>query len=76
MAINNYLQNKQQLKILLLGAYKPAEALNRLKKLQVCMMRKGFVSTMLAKDFPDATRYSEDLDEHYTMKSGSVSKFT
>ena len=72
MAVNNYLQNKQQLKVLLLGAYKPPKALNRLQKLQVCMIGKGFASTMLAKNFPDATRYSEDLDEHYTMKSRTL----
>lgn len=69
VSFTNYLQNKQKLKVLILGAYKPSTALKRLRELRVCMVEKGFLSTMLAESFPDSTCYSKDLDEHYTIKS-------
>jgi len=69
MSITNFIQGKQKLRILILGAYKPSKALKRLEKLRDCLIKKGFESAKLARDFPDDKQYSEDLDEHYTKKS-------
>lgn len=54
---------------MILGAYKPPDALKRLEKLRDCLVQREFEATRLAKDFPDEVKYSEDMDEHYTIKS-------
>lgn len=65
--------NKKKLKILVLGAYKPKKALERLKQLRDCMIRNGFESTRIAIDF-DTKKYSIDRDEHYTQKCRELIK--
>jgi hypothetical protein len=69
MSITDFQQGKRKLKILILGAYKPFKALERLEKLQNCLIKKGFESSKLAKDFPNRQKYGQDLDEHFTIKS-------
>jgi hypothetical protein len=48
--------------------------LKRLEKLRNCLVRRGFLITKLAKDLPDEIKYSEDMDEHYTIKSRKLIK--
>jgi hypothetical protein len=69
MTADDFRQAKQKLRILILGAYKPDKALKKLENLRDCLLKRGFKSAKLAKDFPDTTTYSQDMDEHYTIKS-------
>lgn len=69
MTADEFKHKKQLLRILILGAYKPRGALERLEDLRDCLIKRGFSSARLAKDFPDAARYSDDVDEHFTIKS-------
>jgi hypothetical protein len=64
-----FTQNKQKLKILVLGAYRPENASKKLENLRDCLINRGFKSAKLAKDFPDTIIYSQDMDEHFTIKS-------
>jgi len=57
-----------------LGAYRPSNALKRLEKLRNCLIQRGFQITKLAKDLPNEIKYSEDMDEHYTIKSQKLIK--
>jgi len=68
MSIIDFQLAKKRLKILILGAYKPSGALERLEKLQNCLIKRGFEMTKLAKDFPNRQKHSQDLDEHFTIK--------
>jgi hypothetical protein len=69
MSINDFLEGKQKLRVLILGAYRPEMAERRLERLRECLISKGFKSTRLAKDFSDVKKDSQDLDEHFTLKS-------
>ncbi len=69
MSVNEFKQNKQRLRILVLGAYRPKNASKKLERLRNCLIERGFKSTKLAKDFPDTISYSQDMDEHFTIKS-------
>lgn len=69
MSNDDFQRNKQKLRILILGAYKPDNAEKKLENLRDCLIKRGFKSTKLAKDFPDTTVYSQDMDEHFTTKS-------
>ncbi len=68
-SLYNITQNKKRLKILILGPYRPKKALERLEKLRDCLTKKGFSAARLVEDFPDTVRFSDDLDEHFTIKS-------
>lgn len=69
MPADEFKHKKQLLRILILGAYKPHRASERLEDLRDCLIKRAFKSTKLAKDFPDTTKYSDDVDEHFTIKS-------
>jgi hypothetical protein len=69
VSVIDFLQSKKKLKVLILGAYRPDKALKRLEKLRNCLIENGFEAAKLAKDFPDDRQFSQDLDEHYTVKS-------
>ena len=69
MKADEFRQNKQKLRILILGAYRPESASKKLETLRNCLIKRGFKSTKLAKDFPETTFYSQDMDEHFTIKS-------
>jgi hypothetical protein len=59
---------KSHLKTLILGSYSKRNK-NRLKKLQKQLIFQGYTSTRLVEDFPDQTRFSEDDDKHFSIKS-------
>lgn len=63
-----------RLQILILGPYAPKRALERLEILQKCLIGKGFSQTSLVKDFSDKETYSQDPDEHFTLKSQKLIK--
>ena len=69
MTADLFKHRKQLLRILVLGAYRPRGASERLEKLRDCLIKRGYSSAKLAKDFPDTARYSDDVDEHFTIKS-------
>ena len=48
--------------------------MKRLEKLRDCLTRREFEVTKLAKDLPNEIKYSEDMDEHYTIKSRKLIK--
>jgi hypothetical protein len=57
-----------------LGPYRPDAQLKRLEKLCKCLIERKFEMAKLVRDFPDDTKYSEDLDEHFTQKSREIMK--
>lgn len=69
MSITTLQQGKQRLRVLILGAYKPAEKLKKLENLRDCLIKRGFQMTRLAMDFPDKRKCDKDMDIHYTKKS-------
>jgi hypothetical protein len=69
MAAEEFKQKKQKLRILILGAYRPENASKKLERLRNCLIKRGFKSTKLAKEFMDTTLYGQDMDEHFTIKS-------
>lgn len=62
-------ERKKRVKILLLGPYRPKRVLKRLENLRDCLVRRGFSSTKLVKDFPDRRCLHKDDDVHFTRKS-------
>jgi hypothetical protein len=69
MSIAEYRLKKEKLRILILGPYRPEAALSRLENLKSSLIANGFKLAKLAKDFEDEPLYSQDFDEHYTLKS-------
>lgn len=73
--INKILQKTTDLKILVLGAYRPENMLERLKTIRDCLRHKGFINTYIVADFPDdKNRFHGDDDIHWTKKSNVLMK--
>ena len=67
--LKDFKDKKRELKILILGPYRPPPALQRLETLRDCLINRKFNQVKLAKDFPDEIEYNEDLDIYFTKKS-------
>ena len=60
---------KKNLKILILGPYKPQSAEKRLIQFRDRLRSHGYDNAKTVKDFPDIPKYDEDPDKHFTLKS-------
>lgn len=69
-----YEEKKRRARILILGAYRPKIALERLKKLRNCLRERGFNNTTLAMDHPDEPKLHDDPDVHIVLKSEHLIK--
>lgn len=73
--IDKILQKVTELKILILGPYRPENMINRLKTIRDCLRQKGFINTYIVADFPDDNnRFHQDDDIHWTLKSNNLMK--
>lgn len=73
--IDKILDKTTELKILILGAYRPEYMINRLKTIRDCLRQKGFINTYIVADFPDDNnRFHKDDDIHWTLKSNNLMK--
>lgn len=64
------LENKKRnIKILILGPYRPQNYKQRLTQFRVCLQNHGYETARLVDDFPDVPRYDPDPDIHFTLKS-------
>lgn len=62
-------ERKGDLSILLLGHYRPHKVLKRLEEFRDFLQSNGYTNSKLVKDIKDNTRYSDDDDEHFLLKS-------
>ena len=62
-------EKKRELKILILGPYKPKESKIKLLNFKNYMIAHGFQTARLVEDFKNIPKYDEDPDTHFTLKS-------
>lgn len=67
--IDEILHKLADLKILILGSYRPIGMAKRLEIIRDCLRTRGFTNTFLVKDLGDEPRFDEDDDIHWTDKS-------
>jgi hypothetical protein len=60
---------KRDLKILILGPYRPNSAETRLFAVKDHLIRHGYESAKVVADFADEPRYHQDPDIHFLLKS-------
>lgn len=64
--------SRQELHILILGAYRPKNAKKRLKRLRNCLIERGYSNTYLVADYPDNNKSDEDWNIYWEMKSNEL----
>jgi len=62
---------RQELHILILGAYIPENVKKRLERLRTCLIERGYSNTYLVADHPDDNKSDEDWI--YTGKENPMS---
>jgi hypothetical protein len=67
--IDKISQKVADLKILILGAYRPRDMFKRLEGIRDCLRQKGFINTYLVENLRDEPRFDKDNDIHWTWKS-------
>jgi len=72
--IDKISQKAADLKILILGAYRPKDMFKRLEKIRDCLRQKGFINTYLVENLCDEPRFDKDNDIHWTRKSNYLMK--
>lgn len=67
--IDKRTQEIADLKILILGSYRPIGMAKRLEIIRDCLRKRGLSNTYLVKDLGDKPIFDEDEDIHWTNKS-------
>jgi len=62
-------KNKRELKILILGPYKPLESKKRLFEFRDCLNLHGFHNAKVVEDFSNIPKFDDDPDINFTLKS-------
>lgn len=65
----NFENKKRNMKVLILGPYKPPSAKLKLVQFQKRLQDYGYATARLVDDFPDEPKYDPDPDIHFTVKS-------
>ena len=63
---------RQELHILILGAYMPENAKTRLERLRNCLIERGYSNTYLVADYPDNNKYDKDWNVYWEQKSNEL----
>jgi hypothetical protein len=63
---------RQNLHILILGAYIPENAKKRLEILRTCLIERGYSNTYLVADHPDDNTSDEDWNIYWERKSNEL----
>ena len=64
--------HRQELHILILGAYRPENAKKRLDKLRDCFIERGYSNTHLVADCPDDDEHDENQSVYWERKSNDL----
>jgi len=64
--------SRQELHILILGAYRPENAKKRLEKVRNCLIERGYGNTYLVADYPDNNKSDEDWNIYWERKSNEL----
>jgi len=64
--------SRQELHILILGAYKPESAKKRLERLRDCLSERGYGNTYLVADYPDDNKSDENWSVYWERKSNEL----
>ncbi len=72
--IDKISQKTADLKVLILGSYRPREMFERLERIRDCLRQKGFINTYLVENLRDEPRFDDDNDIHWTRKSNHYMK--
>ncbi len=64
--------SRQELHILILGAYRPENAKKRLGRLRNCLIERGYSNTYLVADYPDNNKSDEDWNIYWERKSNEL----
>ena len=64
--------SRQELHILILGAYRPENAKKRLEKIRNCLIERGYGNTYLVADYPDNNKSDEDWNIYWERKSNEL----
>jgi len=64
--------SRQELQILILGAYRPENAKKRLERLRNCLIERGYSNTYLVADYPDNNKSDEDWNIYWEIKSNEL----
>lgn len=72
--INKRSQETADLRILILGAYRPRNMFDRLEGIRDCLRQRGFNNTYLVENLGDKPRFDDDDDIHWTEKSNYLMK--
>ena len=63
---------RQELHILILGAYRPENAKKRLERLRTCLIERGYINTHLVADYTDDNKSGEDWNIYWERKSNEL----
>jgi len=63
---------RQELHILILGAYRPENAKKRLDRLRTCLIERGYSNTCLVADYPDDDKSDEKQSVYWEGKSNEL----
>jgi len=63
---------RQELHILILGAYIPENVKKRLERLRTCLIERGYSNTYLVADHPDDNKSDEDWNIYWERKSNEL----
>ena len=63
---------RQELHILILGAYRPENAKKRLERLRDCLSGRGYNNTCLVADYLDNKKFDEDWNIYWERKSNDL----
>jgi hypothetical protein len=64
--------SRQELHILILGAYRPESAKKRLEKLRNRLIERGYSNTYIVADYPDNNKSGEDWNIYWERKSNKL----
>ncbi len=67
-------KKKEKIKILILGAYRPSPFKRRLQTLRDYLEKKKYRTARLAANLENETKFHENLDAHFSMKSDFLIK--
>jgi len=63
---------RQELYLLILGAYRPENAKKRLEELRNCLIERGYINTYLVADYPDNNKSDKDWNIYWERKSNEL----
>ncbi len=64
--------SRQELHILILGAYRPENAKKRLGRLRNCLIERGYSNTYLVADYLDNNKSDKDWNIYWERKSNEL----